>query len=149
MENAIPEGNLTNYLYMLYIRPSPLGEVVFEIAPEVLHTGVVLQFACRLNIFDAVFGDALCELVEDHGVDALVLVFVVDGDKQQVEGIVLFQGFQDMDEAEGEERALGLLHGLGERGQAHAEADHLLVFIEHDGHIVDADITEELFLEVL
>ena len=93
MENAIPEGNLTNYLYMLYIRPSPLGEVVFEIAPEVLHTGVVLQFARRLNIFDAVFGDALGELVEDHGVDALVLVFVVDGDKQQVEGVILFQGF--------------------------------------------------------
>ena len=49
--------------------------------PKILHLGVVLQFASGLDVLDSVLYDALSELVENHGIQTLVLIVFVDGNQ--------------------------------------------------------------------
>ena len=61
--------------------------------PEVLHLGVVFQLSRRFNVLDAILCDALSKLVENHGVDALALVLLNDGNQKQIDSVVVLQGF--------------------------------------------------------
>ena len=101
--------------------PGSFCDFVLKITPKVLDCDVVFQFACRLDVFDVVFLDAFGKLVENHCVDAFVLVFLVDGDEQQVDGVVMFQRPQQMDESEREQAAVGFLHGLRQRREGDAK----------------------------
>ena len=97
---------------MFDICSGSFGQVVLKVAPQVLHTGVVFKLARRLDILNAVFGDSLCKLVENHGIYTFVLVFLVNGDEQQVESVILFKSLKHVYPTEGEKRAFGFLHGL-------------------------------------
>ena len=108
-----------------------------------------LEFPGGFQVLDAVALDRRGDLVEDHRVEPLVLVLVGDPDQQQVERVVVPDGVQYVEEAEGEEVSPAFLHRLRQRRHTDAESNDLLALVENHRHEIRVQVRDELVDEVV
>ena len=102
-----------------------------KVLPLGLHLLVGLQHGAGLGLLDAQLMAALHGVVQDHGVDALLLVVGPHGDQQKVNGVVLVEGLQQVDPPGGEILAPAFLQSAGDGRRGHTHGHHILVLI-HD-----------------
>ena len=115
-----------------------------KILPLGLDLVVQLQHGAGLGLLDAQLVAAFHGLAEDNGVDTLFLVVRVDGDEQQVHGVVPAEGLENVDPAGGHEAAPVLLQGGGQAWRTYAEGHHAVVFIHDEAGGVGIDEGREL-----
>lgn len=115
-----------------------------KILPLGLDLVVQLQHGAGLGLLDAQLVAAFHGLAEDNGVDTLFLVVRVDGDEQQVHGVVPVEGLENVDPAGGHEAAPVLLQGGGQAWRTYAEGHHAVVFIHDEAGGVGIDEGREL-----
>ena len=92
-------------------------------------------------------------ILEHEDVRTLSLILREDADEKRLDGVVVPEGPEDGDEAEGEETALRLPDGPGDGGHRDGEADELVLLVHaegdevlvHDGDVL-LHISVDLFL---
>ena len=118
-----------------------------EILPLRLDLGVGLQLLVALGEAEALGHGAARHLHHHHQVNALAAVLPLYAGQVKIEDIVLLlQGAQDVEQAEGEEAAVGFLEGLGQAGHGQHERNHLVLVVDHDLDQVLVD-EAEVFLD--
>ena len=97
--------------------------------------GVGLQDICRLQDLDAVLVDNRYLVLEEEGIDALILIVRPDGDEQEAEGLHLlcFERPEEMEPTEGEEFAITLAKRVRDIRHSESDAHDFFLLIDHEG----------------
>ena len=125
--------------------PAALVLPVLKEFPLALHLVVGFQRGAGLSIDDAVALCALQNVIHDNGVEACALQLRIDGDEQQIDGVVVLHGAKYMGPSCGEEPAAAAPERFGHRRHAHAEGDELLFLVVYQTQVVRADHGQEFF----
>ena len=127
---------------MLHIGAVALDLFLAEALPLVQDGIVVLQVEVRVR--EAEVRVVLEHLHDGDGKDrgnAPVQVFGVHAYEAEVDGVGFLQGFQEPEGGAGCQLAAPPGQGAGQRREGNAEAHHLLVLIQDDGHILGIDVS--------
>ena len=110
---------------------------------------VLFKLAGAFGVLYSVLVHPFTDLGDYHGVDSLVLIFFEDGYQQGVDSVVFPQSLEDVNETEGEHVALRFLESQRKGGKCDAESHHLVILVHDHRDIVQAQVREELVLQVL
>ena len=111
---------------LLFFEHLPLGEDLL----------VEFQHRAGLGILDAGLVTALEDLIHEHSIDAALLQFRADSNKEEVQSVVDLQVVEDMDPACWEQTATALAEGLGKGRCGDTEANQfILLVLDKDGEI--------------
>ena len=109
-EKCFPVKGSMHLLFFDILDPAAASLVVAvaEQVPLVLNLFVQFQLGAGFGLGDAHLVAALEDVVHQDGVDAGIAVIRMHSHDEQIQGIVLHQALQDIDEAEGQHAAIAL-----------------------------------------
>ena len=96
------------------VSTSPHEWCCLVVAEERLHLVVLLQLGIHNDGVDAPLDAVLVEVLEQQHRDATLLILGHHPHDQGLQGVVLLQGLQDVEEAKREQTSIGFLHRFGQ-----------------------------------
>ena len=114
-----------------------------EVFPLFLDVFVAFKFYVAFGLTVAGLDVAGYEVGEEQGVDAFALVFGLDGDEEQVDGVdFAAKGLEQVPPAEGEYASAALAQGVGETCHRYAYGHEFVVGVDDYRNVVEAEYAE-------